>query len=86
VSPLLTSLAPPAVGFMFALLGWLLLAARTGPGATPQKKACVNCGSSVLDEWRLCPECGILIGSTDPGAEAGPSITSGTDSDSGLSF
>jgi hypothetical protein len=72
VSAQFTLVAPLVVGVMVGLLGWLVLGTKREVGAKSPDKACDNCGSSVLDDWRLCPECGTLIESADEGDGPSP--------------
>lgn len=74
-----TLIAPLAAGLAVGASVWLLVAAgrgeRVGEGegkAQAAVKACDHCGSRVLDDWRLCPECGGFIGDAEIGQAAVP--------------
>jgi hypothetical protein len=55
-------LLPAVIGVAVGLCLWLATAPRKSEGAAvPRESACANCGRPVLDDWRLCPECGSLI-------------------------
>jgi hypothetical protein len=82
----LTLLAPFAVGVMVVALGWLFFGSKSHDDSPGADKVCINCGSSILDDWRICPDCGRFIESSD-GSETvtSPSACGGL-SDSKPSF
>jgi hypothetical protein len=86
VSPQFTMVAPLVFGVAVGVFAWLILSAESEVDSAAPSKACGTCGSSVRDNWRLCPECGSFIQGADPGDDA-PSIGGhDSDSDSELSF
>lgn len=82
MSPFVTLLIPLAVGIVIAVLAWLVVGRNPNGGSTATDKACSNCGSQVLDGWRLCPECGGFIDGSSGGDGFPPTGMYGANSDS----
>jgi hypothetical protein len=82
----LTLLAPFAVGLMAAVLGWLLFNSESRDDSPDTDKACLHCGSTVLDDWRICPDCGRFIESSDASETLTQTGACGGFSDSKPSF
>jgi hypothetical protein len=56
---------PLVAGGSVGLLSWFLLAGRAHGGSTEPRRAmvrCASCGTELLEEWRLCPYCGVASG------------------------
>jgi hypothetical protein len=52
------------------LFAWLALAPRDSEEPPAHAEAtCPVCGRSMLDDWRLCPECGTLVDEHEAPAE-----------------
>lgn len=79
-------LAPLLVGVMVGAIAWLLLRSESETGSPAHGKVCAGCGSPILENWRLCPDCGRFI--EHPEAGDGPPTTGArsSGSDSELSF
>jgi len=53
---------------VIGVAAWLLLAgAGTGRSSETDSRyvACPSCGRSVLEDWRLCPYCGLSLAASD---------------------
>jgi endogenous inhibitor of DNA gyrase (YacG/DUF329 family) len=64
---------PFVVGSFVGLFAWWALTAladRERPLHT--EAACPACGRPILDDWRLCPECGTLVERASKGPEERP--------------
>jgi len=86
LSPHVTMLAPLLVAVMSGLLIWLTLGREPDSKPVAQHKTCSDCGSKVLEDWRLCPDCGEFI---EPPVESRVSASGdgrAAESDSRLSF
>jgi hypothetical protein len=86
VSPLFTMVAPLVLSVAVGVFAWLILSAESEVDSTAPPKACGTCGSSVRDNWRLCPECGSFIKGADPGDDTPSMRAHDSDSDSALPF
>jgi uncharacterized OB-fold protein len=64
-----------AVGMAAGTLFWFGHVAKEGVAPKAREKACENCGSAVLENWRLCPDCGRFI---EPSVEQGEISPTGT--------
>jgi hypothetical protein len=65
---LLPQFAFLAFGVIAGTLTLLVLSFRAGTSFPTRVKTCASCGSAVLENWRLCPDCGRFI---EPGSETG---------------
>ena len=65
--PLVALLAFGVVAGTFTLLA---LSVRADASVSTRVKTCASCGSAVLENWRLCPDCGRFI---EPGDASGDS-------------
>lgn len=81
MSSFFTLLVPLTVGVVIAVVAWLMVGRRPDEGSTVTEKACSNCGSLVLDGWRLCPECGEFIDGTSGGDGFPPTGAPGANPD-----
>lgn len=53
---------PLVAGATVGVLSWLLLGGDYAPEASetgPHRVECPVCGTELLQEWRLCPYCGV---------------------------
>lgn len=53
---------PVVAGATVGVLSWLLLGGENSADASsdgPQTVDCPVCGTELLEEWRLCPYCGV---------------------------
>jgi hypothetical protein len=57
-----------AFGVIAGTLTLLVLSFRADTSFPTRVKTCASCGSAVLENWRLCPDCGRFI---EPGSETG---------------
>ena len=73
-------IVPLVAGVVLGLVVVLLL---DGEDLTDESKSrelksssCASCGSAIIDEWRMCPDCGELLecDMEIPGAELGDTI------------
>jgi hypothetical protein len=55
-----------AFGVIAGTLTFLVLSFRADTSFPTRVKTCASCGSAVLENWRLCPDCGRFI---EPGDE-----------------
>jgi hypothetical protein len=53
---------PIAVGASVGLVAWSALGGLSGDDSPSHTEAaCPACGRPILDDWRLCPDCGTLV-------------------------
>lgn len=65
MSPQIMLITPLVFGVSVGAIVWLVLSVAARADIKPRNKECQSCGSSVLDDWRLCPDCGNFIETTD---------------------
>jgi hypothetical protein len=61
LSPHAAILVPFVVVASAGVIVWISTKADGPTGSRTQAKACSSCGATVLDDWRLCPDCGRFI-------------------------
>jgi predicted amidophosphoribosyltransferase len=62
---------PVVAGVAAGALAWLVLDGVHGEEDAPlhSAAACPACGRPMLDDWRLCPHCGTLVGRESAGVD-----------------
>jgi hypothetical protein len=58
-------LALLAFGVIAGTLTLIVLRSQTEGSFSTHVKTCTSCGSAVLENWRLCPDCGRFIEARD---------------------
>ena len=66
-----------AFGVIAGTFTFLVRSFRADASLSTQIKTCASCGSAVLENWRLCPDCGRFI---EPGDESSGSSRADTPS------
>ena len=67
---------PLVAGAAVGALSWFLLSSSPAADTASERQRatveCPNCGSALLDDWRLCPHCGRSSDQTPPCEHAAP--------------
>ena len=64
---------PFGAGACVGLIGWWALGALGGEDLPLHTEAaCPACGRPILDDWRLCPDCGTLVEHAPTAPDEGP--------------
>ncbi|MDA3937581.1 MAG: hypothetical protein PF636_12140 [Actinomycetota bacterium] len=58
-------LLPLLSGALVAVIAWMLIDGDRGDphvsaADSPESTTCMHCGTSIMQEWKLCPYCGQL--------------------------
>jgi hypothetical protein len=80
MGPLIAFAVPLAVGTVAGVVVWQIVASEFRAPRHERMRSCECCGSTVLDDWRLCPACGSVFSELGSGCTRSSRLATGRDS------